>query len=206
MITCCAVQVGKTMMALILCMSPNIQHASETVSTLRFGSRYSLAPWTIHAYNALCCSAALGWANLSECLQPIPGSFGTVLELPIYNLNPLPKTLTDPTDNLCGACRALGITSVCTVQKQINPEELLAENRELKKHLQRLQDQLECASGKPSSSPPEASGADSDACMRTKQHNELFSIISALQKHWVLVVLSMQMVYLCVVSASLGVH
>ena len=26
-------------MALILCMSPNMQHASETVSTLRFGSR-----------------------------------------------------------------------------------------------------------------------------------------------------------------------
>jgi hypothetical protein len=92
------------------------------------------------------------------------------------------------------------------VQKQINPEELLAENRELKKHLQRLQDQLDCASGKPSSSPPEASGADSDSCMLTKQHSELFSIISALQKHWILVVLSMQMVYLCVVSASLGVH
>lgn len=99
------------------------------------------------------------------------------------------------------ACRALGITSVCTVNRQVSPEELLAENRELKKQLLALKGQLECASA---TITPTASEADTNTPLT--HSSDATTVLKSLQKHWVIVVLSMQMVYLCVVNASLVVY
>ena len=82
---------------------------------------------------------------------------------------------------------------MCTVNRQVSSEELLAENRELKKQLRALKDQLEHRSEAAAHAPPTATPDAPHA-------------LKSLQQHWPLVVMGMQMVYLLVVNASLVSH
>ena len=99
-----------------------------------------------------------------------------------------------------GECRALGITSVCTVNRQMSTEELLTENRELKKQLRALKDQLECSAD---ATLPTTPGCATESTTESNTYwKNAPDVIKTLQKNWVIVLLSMQTVYLCVVNAS----
>lgn len=82
----------------------------------------------------------------------------------------------------------------------MSPEKLLAENRELKKHVHELKSQLESGSG---TSIPALSEAAEIYGKASSKDSEAAFCVKALQENWVLVALGMQMVYLCVLNASL---
>lgn len=98
-------------------------------------------------------------------------------------------------------CRALGITSVCTVNRQVSVPELLAENRELKKQLQAIRGHLKCQSEDNTSAI-----SDSEGISRADTQVSTHSMMTILQSHWVLVALTMQTVYLCFINAALASH
>lgn len=89
------------------------------------------------------------------------------------------------------------------MNKQMNPEAILAENRELKKELHELRGRLLRSSGAPT---PTMLEAESGAITGLRESTEASSMILSLRNHWIVLVVSVHAILLCFVNAAVSAH